>query len=182
MAPRTTTKRTVSDDAAAVSENTTARAAASVKEFDAEDLIKCKSITQGELLLTGKRSGILYRWFSVGDVIDVEYQDLLALNASRSKYLYGPYFVIENEELLEQNRWKPLKEIYAKLYEAQDMDDILDLPPAQLKRALAKFPASYQQTLAIEVTTRIENGSFDSINRIKVFDEVLGTDLMCLIN
>lgn len=154
---------------------------AKAREYTAEDLIPCRSVTQGELLMPGKRSGILYKWFAMGDTIEVEYQDLLALNSSRSSYLYEPYFVIEDEELLSQNRWKGLGDIYKKLYAEQDMDKILNLPPAQLKQMLLKFPDSYKRALAIEVATRIDRGTYDSINRIKVFDEVMNTDLMCLV-
>lgn len=151
------------------------------REYNAEDLIPCRSLTQGELILPGKRSGITYRWFAIGEVVEVEYQDLLALNSRRSSYLYGPHFIIEDEELLAQPRWKGLSPIYQKLCNEQDMDEILDLAPAQLKQSLLKFPDTYKKALAIEVATRIENGTYDSINRIKVFDEVLGTDLLCLV-
>lgn len=152
------------------------------KKYNPEDMIVCRSLIPGELLLPGKNSEILYRWFGVGDTTTVEYRDLMALNASRSPYLYAPYFMIEDEELLSQPRWNSVKQTYDKLYAAQDMDGILDLPPAQLKQMLQKLPASYRKTLAIEVSSRIDAGTYDSINRIKVFDEVMGTDLMCLIN
>ncbi len=157
------------------------KATAKAKEYAAEDLIPCRSITQGELIMIGRRSKIPYRWFGVGEIVEVEYQDLLALNSSRSEYLYGPYFIIEDPELLEQTRWKGLQKVYENLYNDQDMDEILDLAPAQLKQILHKLPTSYKKALAIEVATRIERGVFDSINRIKVCDEVLGTDLMCLV-
>lgn len=158
-------------------------AVSSAKDYAATDLIPCKSVTQGELILPGTRSGMLYKWFSIGDVIDIEFQDLAALNVKQSRYLYEPHFTIEDAELLELPRWSKLKTLYDTMYsDAQDMDAILNLPPAQLKQTLASIPKSYAQALAIEVSTRIENGSYDSLKRIKVFDEILGTDLMCLIS
>lgn len=151
------------------------------KAYEATDLIPCRSVTQGELLLTGRRSGVLYRWYNVGDIIEVEFQDLNALKANRSQYLYGPYFIVEDENLLAQPRWRDLTSVYESLCELQDVDEIINLPPAQLKQALMKLPKAFLNTLAIEISTRIENGSYDSINRIKVFDDVLGTDLMCYV-
>ena len=58
------------------------------KKYEAHDLILVRSITQGTLLFPGKKSGILYRWESYGDLTEVEYQDLYTLKASRSGYLY----------------------------------------------------------------------------------------------
>lgn len=186
MASRSTTRvntksASVAETAEATTDKTVEKTVPSVQEYKAEDMIPCRSITQGELILSGKRSGILYRWFAVGDIVEVEYQDLLALNSNRSAYLYEPYFVIEDSELLNQPRWKSLLPVYEKLYENQDMDAILNLPPAQLKQMLIKFPESYKKTIAIEVATRIERGAYDSIDRIKAIDESLGTDLKCLI-
>lgn len=178
------TKTAAADKAAALTNpNTTnepapiASEAKEPKKFQANDLISCRSLTQGELLLPGKKSEILYRWSAYGDVTNVEYQDLYALKASRSDYILKPLFVIEDEELLNQPLWSDLKAIYEKLYSNEDMDKFLALPLAQFKRALLAAPAGYRQALCIQAATQIANGSFDSMNKIKAIDEVCGTDL-----
>ena len=81
MATKTVTKK--STDTAA-----SAPVAKAVRTFKANDLIPVRSITQGELLLPGKKSGILYTWAAYGDITEVEYQDLYTLKASRSGYIY----------------------------------------------------------------------------------------------
>lgn len=151
------------------------------RKFSGEDLILVRSTTQGELLMTGKKSGILYRWSAFGDVAEVEYQDLYSLKASRSSYLYAPLFVVEDEELLSDPKWKDLSALYESMYDSENFDEILSLNATQLKSVLKKMPIGYQNALKIEVATRIENGTFDSIRKIKVLDEILNTDFMCLI-
>lgn len=154
---------------------------APVRKFSGEDLILVRSTTQGELLMTGKKSGILYRWAAFGDVAEVEYQDLYSLKASRSPYLYNPLFVIEDEDLLLDPKWKDLNELYGSMYNNENFDEILSLSASQLKSVLKQMPSGYQNALKIEIATRIEDGSFDSLQKIKAVDEILGTDFMCLI-
>lgn len=152
------------------------------KKFEANDMIQVRSITQGELLLPGKKSGLLYRWSAYGDITEVEYQDLYALKSSRSQYIYSPLFIIEDEDLLEDVRWKDVKALYESMYENEDLDAILRLSLASFKKTLKSLPTGMQNAVKIEIATRIDNGTFDSIQKIKAVDEIFGTDFITLIS
>ena len=69
-----------------------------VRKFAPDDRIVCRSVTFGELLLTGVKSKLLYTWANYGDTAEVEFQDLQAMKSMRSSYLYRPRFVIEDED------------------------------------------------------------------------------------
>ena len=150
------------------------------EEKVADELITCRSITFGELLLTGPKSHLLYSWSNYGDTTEVEYQDLQALKSTKSSYLYRPRFIIENDELNEQ--WsKDFKDLYDGIIEV-DVDDILALPINQFKARLKKAPRGVQQAIKDVAGEKIMNGSLDSIKKIKAIDEILGTDLMLYVN
>lgn len=151
------------------------------KKYEATELIQVRSITQGELILLGKKSGTLYRWSGFGDISEVEYQDLYSLKAVKSRFLYDPLFIIEDEEMLEDARWKDLKDVYDKMYN-EDLDSVLNLPANQLERVLSQMPKGFQQAVRVEVASRIDAGTFDSVNKIKAVDRVCGSDLMLLIS
>ena len=87
------------------------------RKYAADDMIPCRSVTFGELLMTGKKSGLLYSWANHNDTTEVAFQDLQALKSTRSSYLFRPRFIIEDEELVSQ--WG--KE-FEKLY--QDIVDV----------------------------------------------------------
>lgn len=148
-----------------------------VRKFEPTDLIQVRSITQGTLLMPGTKSKILYTWESYGDIVQVEYQDLYTLKASRSGYLYKPHFIIEHEELLEQAHWKDLKAIYDNLLTKSDISDILNLPPTDFEETLKSLPEGFKDAVKIEVSTRLDNGTFDSIKKVKIVDQICGTDL-----
>ena len=150
-----------------------------VRKFAPDDLIVCRSITFGELLLTGKKSKLLYSWANYGDTTEVEYQDLQALKSTRSSYLFKPRFIIEDEELVEQ--WgKDFGDIYKNI-EDVDAEDLLKLPVAQLRSKLKKASKGVQQAIKNIAGEKILNGSLDSLAKIKAIDEILGTDLKLYI-
>lgn len=150
-----------------------------VRKFAPDEPIACRSITFGELLLTGKKSKLLYSWANYGDVTEVEYQDLQALKSTKSSYLYKPRFIIEDEEVVEQ--WsKDFKDMYDNIIEV-DVEDMFSLPLNQFKARLKKAPKGVQQAVKNIAGEKIMNGSLDSLKKIKAIDEILGTDLKLYI-
>lgn len=149
------------------------------KKYNPDDMITCRSITFGELLLTGSKSRLLYSWANYGDTTEVEYQDLQALKSTRSSYLYKPRFVIEDEELVEQ--WgKDFIDMYNNIVD-MDVESMFKLPVAQFKSKLKKAPKGVQQAVKNIAGEKILNGSLDSLAKIKAIDEILGTDLKLYI-
>lgn len=149
------------------------------RKYAPDEMITCRSITFGELLLTGSKSRLLYSWANYGDTTEVEYQDLQALKSTRSSYLFKPRFVIEDEELVAQ--WgKEFVDMYKNIIDV-DVEDMFKLPVAQFKSKLKKAPRGVQQAVKNIAGEKILNGSLDSLAKIKAIDEILGTDLKLYI-
>lgn len=147
-----------------------------VRQYEKEDVIPCKSLTDGLLLVTGERSGILYRWADYGDVEEVEYQDLVYMIRSHKTCITYPSFIIQDEEFVSQH--PELKELYNSLYSMKDLTDILNLPVTQMKKAINDLPDGVFETLKGVAASMIMNGTFDSVKKIKVLDEIFDTNLL----
>lgn len=146
-----------------------------VRKYEPDELITCRSLTYGELLLTGKKSKLLYTWANYGDTTEVEYQDLQALKSTKSTYLYRPRIVIEDEELVEQ--WgKDFIDMYKNIVDV-DVEDMFKLPLAQFKSKLKNSPRGVKQAVKNIAGEKILNGTLDSLKKIAAIDEILGTDL-----
>lgn len=151
-----------------------------VVKYAPDDMIPCRSITFGELFLTGSKTKFLYSWANYGDVTEVYYQDLQALKSTRSSYLLKPRFIIEDEDLVEQ--WKnDLGKIYSDIV-AMDVEEIFTLPANQFRAKLKNAPVGVQQAIKNIAGEKIMNGSLDSLTKIKIIDEVLGTQLKLYIS
>ena len=150
------------------------------KKYAPGEMIPCRSITYGELLLTGTKSKLLYTWANYGDVTEMEFQDLQALRSTRSSYLFKPRFIIEDPELVEQ--WdNDLGKMYKDIVDV-DVEDMFKLPLNQFKSRLKKAPVGVQQAVKNIAGEKILNGTLDSLAKIKAIDEILDTDLKLYIN
>ena len=170
---KTTTENEIVEEKPVVEE--TKPVAKQPKKFAQDDMIPCRSVTYGELLLTGPKSKLLYSWANYGDVTEIPFQDLQALRSTRSSYLFRPRFIIEDEDLVEL--WaKDLKDMYDNLVD-EDVDALFKLPLNQFKSKLKKAPRGVQQAVKNIAGEKILNGSLDSLAKIKAIDEILNTDL-----
>ena len=173
-----TKKETVTEEiesTAVVQEESKKTPTKTPRKFAPDDMITCRSITYGELLLTGPKSRLLYRWSNYNDTTEIPFQDLQALRSTKSEYLFRPRFIIEDEELVEQ--WdKDFGEMYKNIVDV-DVEDLFKLPLNQFKSRLKKAPKGVQQAVKNIAGEKILNGSLDSLAKIKAIDEILGTDL-----
>lgn len=145
------------------------------RKYATDEQIMCRSITYGELLITGPKSKLLYSWANYGDTTPVEYQDLQALRSTRSAHLLKPRIIIEDDELVSQ--WgSDFSNLYSKIVDV-DVDKLFDLPIGKFKTALKNSPKGVQQAVKNIAGEKIINGTLDSVAKIKAIDEVLGTDL-----
>lgn len=150
-------------------------------KFSEKDLVPCRSVTSGGLNFIGA-SGNKVRFENYGMIEYVEYGDLRreAQSANPTNYLYYPRFVVIDPDFVEE--FPKLDEFYSKFYADEgDFDRILELPNDQLKEEIDKLPKGCRECLKGMVATRIDEGTLDSVQRIKLFDEIFGTNLFLML-
>ena len=166
-----------------VESNVTPIAVTEVKQprkYEPNDLIPCRSMYAGCLSFTGDKTKITYEFSNIGDFRYIEYQDLLAAMLMHKKSLYAPFIIIDDEELLENPHWKQVKEVYDGLYNEKDLMNLINLPTVQFNEEFRRLPVGYQKTIATIIAGMIADKTFDAMNKIRIVDEVCGTDLAVL--
>lgn len=150
--------------------------------YKPDDLILCRSMFAGKLLFTGIKTKMTYEFSNIGDVQYIEYQDLRAAMVTGVISLTAPYIIVEDEVLLEDPHWKKISDLYNQLYSSEDVEKILNLPAPQFKEAFFNLPIGFKKTINTLVATRIEEGTFDSMNKVRIIDDICGTDLRLLLS
>ena len=146
------------------------------KKYSPNDLVECRSVTGGELILIGDKSKLQYTWADYGDTAWVEYQDLQALQSRRSGFLTKPRFIIEDEILVEQ--WgSMLKPIYDKI-NTQSIEDFFALPLNKFKAQLKVMPEGLKDAVKTRAVQMIQSEELYDIRKVREIDEVLGTDFV----
>lgn len=148
------------------------------KKYAPNDLIECRSVTGGELILIGQKSQLQYTWADYNDVAWVEYQDLQALQSRRSNFLMKPRFVIEDKELVEQ--WgSMLKPIYDKVID-QNIEDFFELPINKFRAQLGIMPAGLKDAIKTKAVQMIQNDELYDIRKVREIDAAWGTDFVAM--
>ena len=177
---KTATKSSSVDNkkvSAEVVKETTAKVVERIN-YQTTDLIPCKSVRYGTLQHVSKKSGNLYEWSDYGDIVDVEYGDLMALKARKSKFIFAPWFIILDDQLAED--WK-LTDIYSYFEDFDDVEEFLQSGSVTIRKKLPNAPQGYKDLVTYTAGNMLRNGSLDSIATIKAVDEILHKNLQMLI-
>lgn len=157
------------------------RKVAPTSKFTDKDLIPCKSVTSGGLSFIG-HSGNKYRWGNYGIVEYVEYGDLKreAQSANPTNFLFYPRFIVVDSDFVEE--FPKLEEFYSKFYTDEgDFEKILNLPEEQMKEAIDKLPKGCKECLKGIVSTKIHEGTLDSVKKIKALDDIFATSMLLML-
>lgn len=163
----TTTKETVKEETKNVK-----------KTFASDDGIICRSVTQGGLYMEGAKTKMHYEWVEYGDITEVEYADLAAAVRVKSPYVFGPLFMINDDDFVEE--FPQLKKFYTENYTLSDLESILTYPLEEMVAEVKALPKSAIESLKVLAASSITEGNLDSVSKIKVLDDLFGTKLSIL--
>lgn len=185
MATTTTRKRTTTSKPKTVVEPTekeekvvAKKAKEEKRVFSDSDGIVCRSIVQGGLFMEGAKTHMLYEWVDYGDKTQVEYADLAAAVRVKSSYVFSPLFIVEDEDFIEE--FAQLKKFYTENYTVQDLEAILMYPVDKMISEISALPKSALDSIKVLAASSIDEGTLDSVKKIKALDELLGTNLSVL--
>ena len=140
-----------------------------VKKFNPDDLILCQSMCVGQTFVKGFKSGTIYTF---------EYRDLVAAVRSKDNIIFKPFIIVLDEDFI--NEQKTLKTFYDNMYTPEDFEEFFKLRPNQMIEALNNMPIGVRDTIKSMAVGRIQDGTFDSVARIKALDDYFGTKMMLL--
>lgn len=153
-----------------------------VRKFEPTEPIECVSVTAGRLMMIGRKTGNLYDWMNCGDTAYVEYQDLKAeMLVANSPIMYDPMILINDPDVYSAPEFAKLASVYKNALSAEEIEDFFNLPVQQFSSKLSKLPVGIKNTIKSIAADKLENGTLDSITKIKILDATLGTDLYNLL-
>jgi hypothetical protein len=148
-------------------------------KHDPSELITCRSVVFGELILIGPKTHMRYSWANEGDIREVEYQDLVSWRALHSKYLFAPLIIIEDEEICEE--WKAdLGKLYEEV-QSVDLKALFNLDYRKFVAQLKKLPATMKTSVQNMAYAMIQDKTLYDLRKIEAIDEILGTELKTMI-
>ena len=151
------------------------------RKYEPTDTIMCHSIFPGTFLFSGPKSKIVYPFEAPGDENPIEYQDLLAAMMSKKKSIMAPYIVIDDEELLEDFRWKQVKKTYDDMFAIKDIDRFLAMPFETFEKTFNELPIGVKKNVMLEISARVRDGRFSEMRKIRLVDEACSSNIAVLL-
>lgn len=155
---------------------TTSVSVSNKKKFKSEDLIPCVSITPGEMFIIGKKSEKLYSFADIDDVVEIEFRDLDNMVRTKDSMMMKPRYIVQDEDFVALH--PILDDIYSALNTTQDLKDILKLAPSKMVKVIESLPVGAKDALKTIAVTMIDEGTLDSVQRIKELDKIFGTEML----
>ena len=144
-------------------------------DYKPDEMIRCRSLFAGVLLFTGDATHMTYTFNGPGDVRNVEYQDLKAAMVQRKDSIFNPDIIIEDTDLVNDDHWFEVKEVYENMFDENDITKVMNLPVRDFRYAFEQLPITAKNRIIANYATQIENGTFEQLNKAKIIDEVCGT-------
>lgn len=173
----TATKRNTTPKTEVETEEVVVKETAPVKEkkkFHSDDPVLCRSVVVGKLCFEGTFSNTVYRWMNYGDRAEVLYKDLVNIVRTHSGYIFSPKFVIEDEDFIDE--FPELKKFYAEKYTISELTDILYMSSDEMEHTIKALPKSALEQFINICSTKIAEGSLDSLKKIKDLERILNVD------
>lgn len=146
------------------------------RKYEKDDMIPVKSLFEGEVILVGRRTKQDYHMTELGEVIEVEYQDINAeIISGQSPYIYTPLILVMDEELVST---KPkLKALYESLVSIEDIHRVIEDGNIDELREMVKHMPKGQIDLTKNiVASKIAEGQLGNMRIVKNIDRLLGTE------
>lgn len=182
-AKKTNGKKATTTESAEISQpiEDTAVSVKTPKRYEPTDTIMCHSVFPGTFLFSGPKSKIVYPFEAPGDENLVEYQDILAALMAKKPSIMAPYIVIDDEELLEDVKWKQVKKTYEDMFAVKDMNKFLTMPFDSFKKAFNELPVGIKKNVMLAISTKVRDGEFSEMRKIRLVDEACGSNIAVLL-
>lgn len=145
------------------------------RKFKPGDMIPCKCVRPNRVIFHSQKTDSRYVWFGYGDIVEVDYADLLAMKSAKMAYLYKPLIIIMDDELVAQ--WaRDLADLYSSYIVYDNLEDFFELSNEEFEEQLINSTPGFRELIKIVTAKKIKDESLDSRKKIQIIDEVLGTD------
>lgn len=95
---------------------------------------------------------------------------------SRSPLIFKPRFIVQDADFVSQN--SEISALYDGLYSPIDIRNILNLSESEMETKVKTLPDGAKDALKGIAITAVNNGTLDSIQKIKILDNIFDTEML----
>lgn len=156
-------------------------------KLDDDVLLSVKSNVFGRLIYINHKNGDEIQWEEYGEVQPLSVGDLRAMKAKQPDFFKENWITIigiesadddyDNVDISEIYDSLMISQYYQKSECPNDLNDIFNWSTDKIRETLPKMTSSVKTSIIIRANELIENGSLDSIAKVKTIEESLNCTL-----
>lgn len=150
---------------------------------DADELL-VRSNVFGKLIYINDRIGTETEWDESGEIQSLSVKDIKDMKAKQQAFFKNEWITIVEYPDIDENH--DIKDVYdalqlGKYYKENELydsvDDIFDMNEEKIRKCVNDMSESVKLTLIVRANDKIEDGTLDSIKKVKLLEEILGCEL-----
>lgn len=145
------------------------------KRLDPHTYVRVINGYHGELIYISPRTGEKFGWPEFGADQYIELQDLRAARSSGRAFFEKNWFLIEDQEILED---LGVARFYKNAITAEEFDTLFDKEPNEVLDTVSKLSDGQKKAVGFLAKKLIAEQKLDSISLITSLEELLGTELI----
>lgn len=141
-----------------------------------EDIVYVRNGFNGTLTYISTRTGETYVWDAYGDEVEMDIRELRTAKGAQKGFFEQNWFMFD-EEFSWVIPYLGVTKYYENTIPIDELMDILDKKPTEIKKLCAKMPKGQKHSLAYMVQEKYRNDEIDSLKTIAALEEGLGISL-----
>lgn len=153
--------------------------------FDDSAIILVKSNTFGHLIYINPRTGDRTDWMHFGDEQPITMGDLRAMRGTQNAFFSDNMIIVSG---VNDDRYPDagpsdvydalmVSKYYKYLVDPDNFNSLFNMNESEIKERVHSMSQNARMNLVIALNTSIQNGTLDSVKKIRLFEELLGCEL-----
>ena len=153
--------------------------------FDDSAIILVKSNTFGHLIYINPRTGDRTDWMHFGDEQPITMGDLRAMRGTQNAFFSDNMIIVSGVNDDRYPDAEPsdvydalmVSKYYKYLVDPDNFNSLFNMNENEIKERVHSMSQNARMNLVIALNTSIQNGTLDSVKKIRLFEELLGCEL-----
>ncbi len=136
-----------------------------------DEEVEVRNLTNGIVVFSSQKTGTTYKWMGKDEVEIMTIGEVMTMHSQSEKFLKTPWLIVDNEDVMVG---LGLSEIKKQVEEFEDLDEVLTLPPHQIKQKLSTLSPTYLAQISDTVGAKIMSGELRDVYVIRELEEFFG--------
>lgn len=144
------------------------------KEITNDTLVECKCGVYGNLIYKSSlNKGYSVEWNGFGDVQEIEYRELVSMRGNQRRFFENNWILIDDYDVLCK---LGVEKFYKNVLGTENFEKVFSMSKNDILSIVPTLSSGTKEAIKLKAYEMIEDGTLDSVARIKALETALECD------